>query len=204
MSISRNSRHKRRATGGRMPVHKKKRQFEMGRMPTGTKLGQKKVTLVRGRGGNLKHRALRIDAGNFSWGSEAVSRKCRVIDVVYNATNNELVRTKTLVKNCIVKVDATPFRQWYLKHYDVELNKKKVEEAEKARASSKRSKHVKAKLAKRQKKRKLEQKVADQFNSNQLYACISSRPGQSGRLDGYILEGRELDFYIKKLERKKK
>merc|ERR1719389_317901 len=204
MSISRNSRHKRRSTGGRMPVHKKKRQFEMGRMPTMTKLGQKKVTLVRGRGGNMKHRALRIDHGTFAWGSEAISRKTRVIDVVYNATNNELVRTKTLVKNCIVKVDATPFRAWYLKHYDVELNKKKVEEAEKARASSKRSKHVKARLAQRQKDRKLEQKVADQFNSNQLYACISSRPGQSGRLDGYILDGRELDFYLRKLEKRKK
>merc|ERR1719389_1040036 len=204
MSISRNSRHKRRSTGGRMPVHKKKRQFEMGSMATMTKLGNKKVTLVRGRGGNVKHRALRIDHGTFSWGSEAVSRKSRVIDVVYNATNNELVRTKTLVKNCIVKIDANPFRQWYLKHYDVELNKKKVEEAEKVRSTSKRSRKLKAKLAARQKDRKIEQKVADLFNSNQLYACISSRPGQSGRLDGYILEGRELDFYIKKLEKKKK
>merc|ERR1711915_656801 len=121
----------------------------MGRQPTMTKLGAKKVTMVRGRGGNVKHRALRIDAGTFSWGSESVSRKTRVIDVVYNATNNELVRTKTLVKNCIVKIDATPFRQWYLKHYDVELNKKKMEEAEKARAAAKRSKHVKRTLAAR-------------------------------------------------------
>jgi len=31
MGISRDSRHKRRATGGRMPVHKKKRAFEKGR-----------------------------------------------------------------------------------------------------------------------------------------------------------------------------
>jgi small subunit ribosomal protein S8e len=37
-----------------------------------------------------------------------------------------------------------------------------------------------------------------------LLACISSRPGQSGRLDGYILEGKELDFYVKKLSAKKK
>jgi len=187
-----------------MPVHKKKRQFEMGSMATMTKLGQRKVTSVRGRGGNNKHRALRIDNGCFSWGSEAISRKSRVIDVVYNSTNNELVRTKTLVKNCIVKIDATPFRQWYLKHYDIELNKKKMEESDKARAASKKSRHVAAKLKKRQEVRKIEQKVADQFNSNQLYACISSRPGQTGRLDGYILEGRELDFYTKKLERKKK
>ena len=85
-----------------MPVHQKKRKFEMGRQPAMTKLGQKRVRPVRGRGANMKYRALRIDAGNFSWGSEAVSRKTRVLDVVYNATNNELVRTKTIVKNCIV------------------------------------------------------------------------------------------------------
>ena len=42
----------------------------------------------------------------------AVTRKCRVLAVVYNASNNELVRTNTLVKNCIVQVDCTPFRQW--------------------------------------------------------------------------------------------
>ena len=36
----------------------------------------------------------------------------RIIDVAYNACNNELVRTKTLVKNAIVVIDATPFRQW--------------------------------------------------------------------------------------------
>ena len=203
MSISRNSRHKRRSTGGRMPVHKKKRLFEMGRPTTMTKLGPKKVTLVKGRGGNMKHRALRIDAGTFSWGSEAISKKTRVLDVVYNSTNNELVRTKTLVKNAIVRIDAAPFRQWYLQHYDVELNKKKLEETEKARATQKRSGHVKAKLAAR-KPLKLEQKIVDQFNQNNLLACISSRPGQSGRLDGYILEGKELEFYVKKLEKKKK
>ena len=107
-----------------MPVHKKKRLFEMGRPTTMTKLGPKKVTIVKGRGGNMKHRALRIDAGTFSWGSEAISKKTRVLDVVYNSTNNELVRTKTLVKNAIVRIDAAPFRQWYLQHYDVELNKK--------------------------------------------------------------------------------
>ena len=35
---------------------------------------------------------------------------------VYNASNNELVRTNTLVKSAIIQVDATPFRQWYEAH----------------------------------------------------------------------------------------
>ncbi len=41
------------------------------------------------------------------------TRKTRIIDVVYNASNMELVRTKVLVKNAIVVVDAAPFKQWY-------------------------------------------------------------------------------------------
>jgi small subunit ribosomal protein S8e len=204
MGINRDSRHKRRSTGGRMPVHQKKRKFEMGRPAANTKLGGKRVREVRGRGGNMKFRALRIDIGNMSWGSESVTRKCRVLDVVYNATNNELVRTKTIVKNCIVSIDANPMRQWYLKKYDVELNKKKVEESDKARAESKKSRHVAANLKVAAKGRVIDAKVADQFNSGRLLACISSRPGQSGRCDGYIMEGKELEFYLKKLEKKKK
>lgn len=56
--------------------------------------------------------SVRLDTGNFAWASEATARKTRIIDVVYNACNNELVRTKTLVKNAIVVIDAAPFRQW--------------------------------------------------------------------------------------------
>ena len=78
-----------------------------------TKIGTKNVRRVRGRGGNYKFRALRLDSGNFSWGSESVAKKTRILDVIYNATNNELLRTKTLVKGCIVQIDATPFKSWF-------------------------------------------------------------------------------------------
>merc|ERR1712172_311248 len=125
----------------------KKRNFEMGRVPSMTKIGAKRVIFVKGRGGNIKTRALKNDHGNFSWGSEAISCRTRVLDTVYNATNNELVRTKTLVKNAIVLIDANPFRQWYLKKYDVELNKKKIEESNKLREATKTSNSVKSKIA---------------------------------------------------------
>ncbi|KAL1449901.1 hypothetical protein WDU94_002373, partial [Cyamophila willieti] len=79
------------------------------------------------RGGNKKYRALRIDQGNFSWGSECCTRKTRIIDVVYNASNNELVQTqKTLVKNAIVVIDATPFRQWYETYYALPIGRRKT------------------------------------------------------------------------------
>ena len=56
----------------------------------------------------------------------AVTKKCRILNVVYNASNNELVRTNTLVKGSIVEVDSAPFRQWYEQHYGIKLGKKKV------------------------------------------------------------------------------
>ncbi|KAG0581587.1 hypothetical protein KC19_4G263300 [Ceratodon purpureus] len=157
-----------------------------------TKLSSNKtVRRIRVRGGNSKFRALRLDTGNFSWGSEAVTRKSRILDVVYNASNNELVRTQTLVKNAIIQVDAAPFRTWYSQHYGVEIGKKKkvvkkdTEETE-AAEETKKSKHVEAKIAKRQQGQKLDSHLEDQFASGRLLACISSRPGQCGRSDGYV------------------
>lgn len=153
----------------------------------------------------MKFRAMRLDAGNFVWPGEHTTHKARILDTVYNASNQELVRTKTLTKNTIVQIDATPFRQWYLKHYGHDLSKKTgstpaVEVVEPVKQSG----HVKAKIAARASKRVLEVAVAEQFQSGRILACISSRPGQAGRADGYILEGDELHFYMKKLEKKKK
>ena len=211
MGISRDSRHKRRLTGGRMPIHKKKRAFEKARPVSNTKLVNDKprIRRVRVRGGNFKFRALRLKEGNFNWASEAVTRKTRIIDVVYNASNNELVRTKTLVKNCIVQIDATPFTAWYLNHYGMNIGKissyigKKTKET-KVDTSGKSQRAIK-RVEERQKVRiDCDQKVIDQFAQQRLLACISSRPGQSGRADGYILEGKELEFYSKKIDSRKK
>jgi len=209
MGISRDSTHKRRATGGKKKSWRKKRKYELGRQPAMTKLSSNKtVRRVRVRGGNFKFRALRLDTGNFSWGSEAVTRKARILDVSYNASNNELVRTQTLVKNAIVHIDAAPFRQWYSQHYGLDIGKKKKaavkkEEDGEGEDEVKKSNHVVRKLEKRTAEHKLDPHLEEQFAGGRLYACLSSRPGQCGRADGYILEGRELDFYSKKIQKKK-
>ncbi|CAM6005377.1 unnamed protein product [Sphagnum balticum] len=202
MGINRDSRHKRRSTGGRMPVHKKKRAYEKARPVSNTKLVNDlpRIRRVRVRGGNYKFRALRLKEGNFNWASEAVSRKTRIIGVVYNASNNELVRTNTLVKNAIVQIDATPFSQWYSNHYGVNLNRKGKE----VKAEESRTKRAQERIEERKKTRVIDPKVADQFGQQRLLAAISSRPGQSGRADGYILEGKELEFYSKKIDARKK
>ncbi|KAF7321636.1 40S ribosomal protein S8 [Mycena kentingensis (nom. inval.)] len=200
MGISRSSRHKRSETGAQRAHYRKKRKFELGRQPANTKLGPKRVHSVRVRGGNLKYRALRLETGNFAWGSEHVTRKTRLIGVVYNASNNELVRTNTLVKSAIIQIDATPFRQWYETHYGQPVTKKGKSQAPTDAAEPvKLSNHAQRNLDEKKKDAKIDPLLETQFAAGRLYASISSRPGQSGRADGYILEGKELEFYLRKL-----
>ena len=182
-------------------------RHELGRQPANTKLAAAKdVRQVRCRGGNIKFRALRLSDGNFSWGSENVTRKARIVDVVYNATNNELLRTKTLVKSAVVAIDCAPFRAWYAQHYGKKIGVKEragqLTESEDT-DDVKRSKNVQSKLSTRNKGHEVAKNVKSQFQSGRLFALITSRPGQCGRADGYVLEGKELDFYVKKMQKKK-
>jgi len=161
---------------------------------------QRTVHEVRVRGGNKKFRALKLDTGNWNWPGEATTRKSRIMTVVYNATSNELVRTNTLVKGAIVQIDSTPFKAWYSKYYGVHLGKQKKEEEAEVKLSA----NVRNKLNQHNKDRVIEPALAEQFNTGRLYARITSRPGQTGRCDGYVLEGDELGFYLRKLNLKKK
>ena len=166
-----------------------------------TKIGSKKVVPIRCRGGNYKFRAQRLETGNFTWGTEVCTRKVRILDVNYNASNNELVRTKTLVKGAIVLVDAHPFKAWYESRYGRSIGVKKGSEGDKVEVNG--SSRVLRKMQKRTKHlQKLPQALDDQFVGGRLYAKITSRPGQSGRCDGYVLEGRELEFYKRQMAKK--
>ncbi|RHZ46391.1 ribosomal protein S8A [Aspergillus turcosus] len=195
MGISRDSRHKRSATGAKRATYRKKRAFEKGRQPANTRIGAKRIHLVRTRGGNQKFRALRLESGNFSWGSEGISRKTRVIVVAYHPSNNELVRTNTLTKSAVVQIDAAPFRQWYEAHYGQPIGRRRQQKTAETTTEKKSNSVVKKQAARFADHGKVEPAIEKQFESGRLYAVIASRPGQSGRVDGYILEGDELAFY---------
>lgn len=54
-----------------------------------------------------------------------------------------------------------------------------------AAPEEKKSNHVLRKLEQRQKDRKIDPHIEEQFGSGRLLAAIASRPGQCGRADGY-------------------
>lgn len=84
-------------------------------------------------------------------------------------------------------------------------------EDKKKKKSKKREIHVskrhleKIAIRKKQKGFGIEEGLQAQFAipSCKILAKISSRPGQDGRANGYILEGEELAFYQRKLDKKK-
>ena len=184
-----------------------------------TKMGPKRIHIVRGRGGNLKYRAMRLEQGNFSWPGEAVTHKTRVIDVVYNASNNELVRTKTLVKGAVVVIDATPFKHYYEAKFKTTLKKRVADKEDASKFTREQAgatvsatgKPLSAATLKSYKARQdllatgnvVDPRIEEQLTTGRLLAVIGSRPGQSGRLDGYVLEGPELEFYQKRLASRK-
>ncbi|CAG8603770.1 7775_t:CDS:2, partial [Paraglomus occultum] len=115
---------------------------------------------------------MRLDSGNYSWGSEAVTRKTRIIAVVYNASNNELVRTNTLVKGAVVQIDATPFKQWYEAHYAQPLRRSKAKkegQTESEELTKSRSNKVQRKIKERKELSKIDPLLEDQFITGRLF-----------------------------------
>eukprot|EP01084_Bolivina_argentea_P172124 298179_1 len=201
MGISKAGRFSRKRTGGRRKQSKKKRAYERARPASHTKIGGRRVRLLRCRGGKFKFRALRLNHGNMSWRSEQCTRKTRVTDVVYHPANHEYVRTKTLTKSAIVTIDATPFKLWYRNYYNIDLSKGT---SQMLKFDQNMNKEEREDVEKRRKNRILPTNIEEQFKVGKVLACISSKPGQVGRADGYILEGAELEFYKKRIAARRK
>ena len=176
MGITRDKYHKKKLTGGKQHKWRKKRKHELGRQTSNTKIGTKHISLIRVRGGKFKKRALTLETGNFSWISHGIARKSKIFSVMYNASNNEYVRTNTLVKSSIIYIDATPFKNLFFKTENIAVMKKNTSNANNI--------------------------MEEQIKSGKILARICSRPGQTGRADGYIIEGSELEFYQKKIQKK--
>uniref|UniRef100_G1Q5H9 40S ribosomal protein S8 n=1 Tax=Myotis lucifugus TaxID=59463 RepID=G1Q5H9_MYOLU len=143
------------------------------------------------QGGN-KNLAVRLDMGNFFWGSECCLCKTGIIDVVDNASNNDLVCTKTLVKNCLVLIDSTPYRQWYKSHYALRLGYKKeakLTTEEEGILNKQTNKQTKSQRKdEREKNAHISNFLEEQFRQGKLLACFASRPDQCGHPDGCALE----------------
>lgn len=111
LGINHRGEHKRKKTGGKKALRRKKRNNRAGSQPSNTRIGSTKVVDKRSRGGNVKHKALRLTEGTFAFVSTGTPITTQLREVMYHPSSNELIRTNTLTKSSVVKVDAEPFME---------------------------------------------------------------------------------------------
>ncbi|MHA1852522.1 MAG: 30S ribosomal protein S8e [Candidatus Heimdallarchaeaceae archaeon] len=99
------SRSKRKPTGGRYKPYRKKRMYEMGRAPTLTRIDERKLKLVRTRGGNKKYRLLRTNIANVLDKKTNKYEKVKIISVIDNPANRHFVRRNIITKGTIIKTE---------------------------------------------------------------------------------------------------
>lgn len=95
----------RKPTGGRYKDYRKKKKHELGRRPTLTKLGEKKLRQKRVMGGSFKQRLLQAETANVFDPKEKKHFKLKIEAVVDNPANKHFVRRSIITKGTIIKTE---------------------------------------------------------------------------------------------------
>ncbi|MBS3133871.1 30S ribosomal protein S8e [Candidatus Woesearchaeota archaeon] len=104
MAISQ-GRSKRKVSGSRYIGFRKKRLYESGRLPTYTKIGKRILVFLRTKGGGTKLALLNVNEANVFDSKTKKYTKSKIITVVENKANPNLVRRNVITKGCIIKTE---------------------------------------------------------------------------------------------------
>jgi small subunit ribosomal protein S8e len=94
--------HKRKKSGGKKHMFRGKRAFEMGSDPAETIVGNPRISKKRGRGNNMKLRALSVNSVNVTDPATGKSQKTEIRSVVKNPANVDYQRRGVITKGAIV------------------------------------------------------------------------------------------------------
>jgi len=95
--------HKRKPTGGKKRPYREKRRFEKGSFPTETVVGDHKIKVTRGRGGNLKVRLVSTSYVNVSDPSTGETKKVEILRVLRNPANVDYDRRNVITKGALLE-----------------------------------------------------------------------------------------------------
>jgi len=94
--------HKRKKTGGKKHIFRGKRAFEMGSDPAQTIVGEKRISIRRGRGGRIKLAALSVNTANVTDPATGKSQKTEIQGVAKNPANVDYQRRGVITKGAIL------------------------------------------------------------------------------------------------------
>ncbi|MEN3047303.1 MAG: 30S ribosomal protein S8e [Candidatus Caldarchaeales archaeon] len=92
--------HKRKKTGGKKGVHRKRRRYERGRDPLLPTVGEEERLVERARGGNTKVRVRHARYANVFDGSKTV--RAEILKVVQNPANPDFTRMGVLTRGALI------------------------------------------------------------------------------------------------------
>lgn len=104
MAVSQ-ARPKRKPSGSRYIAWRKGRKYELGREPVMTKIGGKKLKLIRVRGGSEKPKLMMADYANVIDPKTKKAIKAKISIVVENPANRHFARRNVLTKGTIIDTD---------------------------------------------------------------------------------------------------
>lgn len=98
-------RPKRKPSGGRLRLARKKRRFEVGREKQFTHLGVRKVKMYRTKGHNSKARLLMVDTANVVDPKTKAIKKVKILTVKSNPSNPNYVQRNIMTKGATVMTE---------------------------------------------------------------------------------------------------
>jgi small subunit ribosomal protein S8e len=98
-------RSKRKPTGGRLTLSRKKRRFEIGKEPVFTFVGIEKRQVSRVRGANVKVRLLKAQFANVVDPADNRAKKAKIITVKESPSNPNYVQRNIVTKGAVIQTD---------------------------------------------------------------------------------------------------
>ena len=99
------ARPRRKQTGARYKDYRKKRQYELGREPSFTKLGKKRVQVTRTMGCNRKLRLLSADTANLFEPKSKTFKQAKIKTITDNPANRHFIRRNIMTKGSIIETE---------------------------------------------------------------------------------------------------
>lgn len=90
-------------SGGRAKMNRGKRKYELGREPAETKIGDRRVRMIRTRGGNTKVRLATDTKINVVDPETNKVEVAEIINVIENTANPHFVRRNIITKGAVVE-----------------------------------------------------------------------------------------------------
>lgn len=104
MAISQ-GRPRKKQTGARYKDYRKKREIELGREPSFTKLGKKKIKAIRTRGANRKLRMLSADIANLFDPKTKSFKQVKIKTITDNPANRHFIRRNIMTKGSVIDTE---------------------------------------------------------------------------------------------------